>query len=47
MADSTDFQPGEKLPTLGVSDKAPNPWIRWGLPILTGLIVAIIALAII
>ena len=47
MSDSTDFQPGDKLPTLGVSDPTSNPVIRWALPIATGLAIALVALSLI
>jgi hypothetical protein len=43
MSDSTDFQPGDTLPTLGVTDPTSNPVIRWALPIATGLAIALIA----
>lgn len=43
MADSSDFQPGEKLPTLGVTDKNGSSWSRWVLPIATGFVIALIA----
>ncbi len=43
MSDSTEFQPGDKLPTLGVTDPSSNPIIRWALPIATGLAIALFA----
>lgn len=43
MSDSTDFQPGDKLPTLGVTDPTSNPVLRWALPIATGLAIALVA----
>lgn len=43
MADSSDFQPGEKLPTLGVTDKSASSWTRWLLPVATGFAIALIA----
>ena len=45
MADSTDFQPGEKMEHLGVRDTNTSPLIRYGLPFATGVIVALIAMA--
>ncbi|MDX1575645.1 MAG: hypothetical protein R3285_05600 [Kiloniellales bacterium] len=47
MSDSTDFQPGDKLPTLGVTDTNSSPLIRWALPIATGLTVALVAISMI
>ena len=45
MSDSPNFVPGKKLPTLGISVKSSNSWIRWGLPIAIGLVIALITLA--
>ncbi len=44
MADTKEspFLPGKKFPLLGVSLQTTIPWIRWGLPIATGLVVDII-----
>jgi hypothetical protein len=47
MNESSDFQPGEKLPTLGVTDRSVGTWTRWALPIATGMAIAIIVLSLI
>jgi hypothetical protein len=44
MTESANFAPGEKLPTLGVTDRNVGTWTRWALPIGTGLAVALIAM---
>jgi hypothetical protein len=44
MTELSDFQPGDKLPTLGVNDRNISTWTRWALPIGTGLAVALIAM---
>jgi len=36
-AEQSSFSPGEKYPLLGVSFSNNNPWLRWGLPVATGL----------
>ena len=43
MAETSDakkssFSPGKKLPLLGIFDLNKNPWVRWGLPIATGMV---------
>jgi hypothetical protein len=47
MSDSPNFAPGKRLPTLGVFDKNSNSWKRWGLPLATGLVIALVTLALI
>ncbi len=47
MTESSDFQPGEKLPTLGVTDQNISSWARWALPIGTGIAIALIAISMI
>jgi hypothetical protein len=47
MTESSDFQPGEKLPTLGVTDRSVGALSRWALPIATGMAAALIVLAMI
>ncbi len=44
MTKSSDFEPGEKLPTLGVNDANIGIVLRWALPIGVGLAVALIVL---
>ncbi len=44
MSNSPNFESGEKLPTLGIFDKSSSSWVRWGLPIATGLAIAVVAL---
>jgi hypothetical protein len=48
MAETADikepaFVAGKKYPLIGVSVQTTNPWLRWGLPIATGLAVALVA----
>lgn len=43
MAESPDakpssFSPGKKFPLLGINLQTTNRWVRWGLPIATGLV---------
>jgi hypothetical protein len=47
MTESSNFQPGENLPTLGVTDRSVGALSRWALPIATGMAAALIVLAII
>lgn len=41
-AEESTFAPGKKYSLLGVSHTTSNPWIRWGLPLASGLIGALI-----
>jgi hypothetical protein len=41
MTGSSDLRPGKRLPLLGISIQTANPWVRWGLPIGTGLLIAL------
>ena len=36
--EQSSFSPGETLPTLGIDMQHKNGWVRWGLPIVVGLI---------
>ncbi len=45
MAGRSSFSEGEKYPVLGVSQRIMNPWVRWGMPIATGLVVVLVLLA--
>jgi len=47
MTESSEFEPGESLPTLGVTDQSISSWARWALPIGTGLAIALIAVSLI
>jgi hypothetical protein len=47
MAESSNFEPGESLPTLGVTDQNISSWARWALPIGTGIAIALIVLSLI
>ncbi len=42
MTQSSNFAPGEKLPTLGVTDRNVGSWARWALPLATGMAIALI-----
>ncbi len=42
MTGSSEFRPGKKLPLLGITIETANPWVRWGLPIGTGLFAVLI-----
>ncbi len=42
MTGSSEISPGMRLPLLGITIQTANPWIRWGLPIGTGLLVVLI-----
>ncbi len=44
MTESANFAPGEKLPTLGVTDRIVGSWMRWALPLATGIASALIVL---
>ncbi len=44
MTESSDFEPGESLPTLGVTDQNISSWARWALPIGTGIAIALVVL---
>ncbi len=43
-AKESSFSPGKKYPLLGISYSSANPWIRWGLPIASGLVVVLVLL---
>ena len=45
MAGQSSFSEGKKYSILGVSLQTANPWVRWGMPIATGLIVVLALLA--
>ena len=45
MAGQSSFSEGKKYSILGVSLRTMNPWVRWGAPIATGLVVVLIFLA--
>ena len=47
MSDLPNFAPGKKFPTLGIFDKSSNSWIRWGVPIAIGLVIALVTLALV
>ena len=36
----SSFTPGKKLPLLGMEMQISSRWLRWGLPVATGLLVA-------
>ena len=36
-AEQSSFSPGEKYPLLGVYFVTNSSWLRWGLPVATGL----------
>lgn len=38
---TSNFVPGKKLTTLGISTPTKSAWVRWGLPVATGLIAAL------
>jgi hypothetical protein len=42
MTGSSKFIPGKKLPLLGISIQTANLWVRWGMPIGTGLLITLI-----
>ncbi len=42
MTGSSEFSPGKKFPILGITIQTANPWVRWGLPIGTGLLIALV-----
>ncbi len=42
MTGSPEFRPGKRLPLLGITIEIANPWVRWGLPIGIGLLIALI-----
>ena len=42
MTGSSEFSPGKRLPILGITIQTANPWVRWGLPIGTGLFAVLI-----
>ncbi|HEX9771133.1 MAG TPA: hypothetical protein VGA50_18315 [Kiloniellales bacterium] len=44
MTKTSDFKPGKRLPSLGVTDANAGIWLRWALPIATGLAIALIIL---
>ncbi len=41
MARQSSFSEGKKYSILGVSLRTTNPWVRWGMPIATGLVVVL------
>ena len=41
-AEQSSFSPGEKYPILGISFVTNNPWVRWGLPVATGLAIVLV-----
>ena len=45
MAGRSSFSEGKKYSILGVSQRTTNPWVRWGMPIGTGLAVVLVLLA--
>jgi len=47
MTESSEFEPGESLPTLGVNDRNIGSLARWALPIVTGIAIALIAISMI
>ncbi len=42
MTGSSEISPGKRLPILGITIQTANPWVRWGLPIGTGLFAVLI-----
>ena len=38
--DQSTIKPRTKLPLLGVDMQTSSRWVRWGLPIATGLVIA-------
>ncbi len=42
MTGSSKFSPGKRIPILGITLQTANPWVRWGLPIGTGLLAVLI-----
>lgn len=44
MTESSDFQPDEKSPILGVTNRNVGSWTRWLLPFATGAAIALIVL---
>ena len=45
MSEQSSFSEGKKYPILGVSYRTMNPWVRWGMPIATGLVVVLVLVA--
>ena len=45
MTGQSSFSEGKKYSILGVSERTTNPWVRWGMPIATGLAVVLVLLA--
>ena len=45
MAGQSSFSEGKKYSILGISVQTTNPWVRWGMPIATGLVVILVLLA--
>ncbi len=45
MAGQSSFSEGKKYSILGVSLRTMNSWVRWGMPIATGLVVVLVLLA--
>jgi hypothetical protein len=43
MTGSSEFNPGRRLPTLGMAFRPANSWVRWVLPIVAGLLGALIS----
>jgi hypothetical protein len=44
MTTPSSFKHGKKYPVLGINNPNISTWVRWGLPIGTGLAVAVIIL---
>ena len=42
MAGPSSFSEGKKYSILGVSHRSTNPWVRWGMPIATGLAIVLV-----
>ena len=42
MAGQSSVSEGKKYSILGVSLRTMNPWVRWGMPIATGLVVVLV-----
>jgi hypothetical protein len=42
MTGLSEFSSGKRLPLLGITIQTANPWVRWGLPIGTGLFAVLI-----
>ena len=40
-AEQSSFRPGNKLPLLGIYLQTTSGWVRWGLPIASGMAIAL------